>query len=260
MGFGLDGTDRGRSSVLRQQVWWGLRVKSTKIRLGLILVGGALALFFTFRALFGGETVAWHQRLTVTVQTPAGEVSGAAVTEVTKVHSDGALVLVEARGVRSQIRGEAVVVEVAPGRYLFALLGGAGHWAYPAFGLGQGLSYDESMHKLMGVPHDTPSPLPVKDYPLLVTFTDINDPTTVTQVDPANLAASFGPGVSLTSVTLAVTEDPVTEGRVEGVLGWLGSYKKNQWRLNGVKCVACPVSSDQLADLTDPSDFLVWGR
>jgi hypothetical protein len=193
----------------------------TLARTGLILGGIALALFFTYRLLFGGETVSWHQRLTVTVQTPTGEISGAAVTEVTKVDSDGALVLVEARGVRTKVRGEAVVVEVAPGRYLFALLGGAGHWAYPAFGLGQGLSYDESMHKLMGVPHDTPSPLPVKDYPLLVTFTDINDPTTVTRVDPGDLADSFGPGVSLTAVTLAVTDDPVTEGRVEAVLGWL---------------------------------------
>ena len=225
MGFGLDGTDRGRSSVLRQQVWWRLRVKIAKIRLGLILAGGALALFFTFRALFGGETVAWHQRLTVTVQTPAGEVSGAAVTAITKVDTDGAWVLPEARGVRSKIRGEAVVVEIAPGKYLFALLGGASHWTYPAFGLGQGLSYEDSMDKLMGIPHDTPSPLPVEDYPLLVTFADITDPATVTRVDPANLAASFGPGVSLTSVTLAVTEDPVTEGRVEGVLGWLVSSK-----------------------------------
>jgi hypothetical protein len=77
------------------------------------------------------------------------------------------------------------------------------------------------MDKLMGILHDTPSPLPVEDYPLLVTFTDITDPTTVTRVDPANLSATFGPGVSLTSVTLAVTEDPVTEGRVEAVLGWL---------------------------------------
>lgn len=190
-------------------------------RAGLILGGIALALFYTFRFLFGGATVSYHQRLSVTVQTPTGEVSGDAVTEVTKVDSDGALVPVDARGVRSQIRGEAVVVEIAPGRYLFALLGGADHWVYPAFGLGQGLSYEESMRKLMKVDHDTPSPLPVKDYPLMVTFTDITDPTTVTRVDPTNLAASFGPGVSLTAVTLAVTKDQVSEGRVEGVLGVL---------------------------------------
>lgn len=89
---------------------------NTLARTRLILGGIALALFLTYRLLFGGETVSWHQRLTVTVQTPTGAVSGAAVTEVTKVDSDGALVLVDARGVRSQIRGEAVVVEVAPGR------------------------------------------------------------------------------------------------------------------------------------------------
>lgn len=36
-----------------------------------------------------------------------------------------------------------------------------------------------------------------KDYPLLVTFTDITDPKAVKKVEPHNLAATFGKGVSL---------------------------------------------------------------
>lgn len=60
-----------------------------------------------------------------------------------------------------------------------------------------------------------------KDYPLLVTFTDITDPTTVKQVNPTNLAATFGPGVSLKRITLEITDEPVTEGKIEHVLGWL---------------------------------------
>lgn len=65
-----------------------------------------------------------------------------------------------------------------------------------------------------------------KDYPLLVTFTDITDPTTVNQVDPTNLAATFGPGVSLKRITLQITDEPVTEGKIESVLGWLDDLKK----------------------------------
>ncbi|MEX2492944.1 MAG: hypothetical protein WD425_14410, partial [Nitrospirales bacterium] len=62
-----------------------------------------------------------------------------------------------------------------------------------------------------------------EDYPLLVTFTDITDPTTVKQVDPDNLAATFGPGVSLKRITLEITDESVTEGKVEQVLGWWNS-------------------------------------
>jgi hypothetical protein len=63
--------------------------------------------------------------------------------------------------------------------------------------------------------------VPRKLYPLLVTFTDINDPKTVKFVDPDDLSASFGPGVSLKSITLEITDDDVTEGKISGVLRWL---------------------------------------
>lgn len=55
--------------------------------------------------------------------------------------------------------------------------------------------------------------------PALVTFPDINDPVTVTKVDPDNLAATFGPGVSLKRITLELTDEPVTEAKIESVLG-----------------------------------------
>ncbi|MDR4487064.1 MAG: hypothetical protein R3B83_06010 [Nitrospirales bacterium] len=54
---------------------------------------------------------------------------------------------------------------------------------------------------------------------LLVTFTDLTDPTTVKVVDPENLAPTFGPGVSLKRITLKITDEPVT-AKIESVLGW----------------------------------------
>lgn len=56
----------------------------------------------------------------------------------------------------------------------------------------------------------------------MVTFGDIADPASVKLVDPADLADSFGPGVRLKAVTLEVTDEAVTEGVVERVLGWVG--------------------------------------
>lgn len=70
--------------------------------------------------------------------------------------------------------------------------------------------------------------VPEVQYPMLVTFGDIADPASVTLVDPGDLAASFGPGVKLKAVTLDVTDEPVTLGRVEGVLGWLDQIWPDQ--------------------------------
>ena len=59
------------------------------------------------------------QKLTVAVETPAGEVSGSSVSAVRWrkqwIQWDG-------MGWSYDLTGEAVVVEVAPGRVLFALL------------------------------------------------------------------------------------------------------------------------------------------
>ena len=179
--------------------------------------------------------ISWHQRLTLIVDTPQGEVSGASVTRVENVTNKGSLVLPEARGTRSHWTGEAVAVEVLPGKWLFALLEGeggtdAGHWVYAAYDLNKARgpdgypSYEAAMAKLRKQPKEVPVPLPEDGLPVLVTFGDISDPTSVARVDPKDLEASFGPGVSLNSMTLEITDGPVTEGRVEAVLAWLGPY------------------------------------
>ena len=195
--------------------------------------------FAAFRTLFSGQTVSWHQRLTVIVDTPAGEVRGSAVTEVTNVLTDGAWVVPQAQGVHTTIKGEATVVEVTPGHFLFALVSNAGVWAYEAFDL-RHKGLPEVKAKLTSQPPDSPVPLNLNDVeslmhasgsPMLVTFTDITDPKTVQKVDPLDFAASFGPGVALKAITLEITHDPMTEGKVASILPWL--FKIWPDRLNG---------------------------
>ncbi|NBZ87037.1 hypothetical protein [Stagnihabitans tardus] len=190
------------------------------------LRSATVALLFAFVALAGcTQHFGWHQKLTVTVQTPMGEVSGASVTAVEVDGFDG--LLPDGGGVESRLTGEAVVVEIAPGRYLFVLLTGALGWADAAYGLGgPGTVFEENMRSVEAQRGKPPVPLPPKAWPLMVTFTDIADPKTVALVDPDDLSAPFGPGVRLKAVTLAVTEEPVTEGKVEAVLGWVNDLKK----------------------------------
>ncbi|MBI2718450.1 MAG: hypothetical protein HYX36_06770 [Rhizobiales bacterium] len=68
-------------------------------------------------------------------------------------------------------------------------------------------------------------PVPREFYPLLVTFGNLGNPASVREVKPSDLAASFGPGFALKSITLEITDEPVTEGRVESVLPWAPSLQ-----------------------------------
>jgi len=63
--------------------------------------------------------------------------------------------------------------------------------------------------------------VPQEDYPQMVTFDDINTPTSVRLVDPTNLSDVFGAGYVLEGMTLQIVKEPVTQGKAESVLNWL---------------------------------------
>lgn len=171
----------------------------------------------------------WRQKLTVTVETPEGVVSGSAVTRIVANFGEQ---LMSASEVNYGVTGEATVVEVASGRTLFALLGGSEERFYRAvraqLPTGKRGEWLALIPQIEGAVELQPG-----HYPLMVTFDDIADPKTVRRVDPDDLAASFGPGTRLTSVTLEITDEPVTEGKVEQVLGWWCELRRKRARLNG---------------------------
>ena len=228
-----------------------------------------------------GESWSWHQKLTVEIETPQGLVSGSAVTKVSWGEVDSF-----SHNYPASYHGEASVVDLGNGRYLFALIGeGTKYLAFRTFNGGPGIGEKifADMARSLGS-----APVSRQHYPMLVTFTDINDPKTVKRVDPNNLDASFGcensvsraipaePGIlnnppsgssnpspeppssssppsgppsvagqassgsasprtgggadapaknqkcyKLKSITLEITNEPVTKGVVEGVLGWI---------------------------------------
>jgi len=166
-----------------------------------------------------GKRWSWHEKITAEVDTPDGVVTGSSVIRRSLTHTDSSFAPPEARGASSGVSGEAAVVEVMPGRYLFVLLKDLPN-TFSVFFPGEAPVEMANRLETFREKRDVPRDL----YPLLVTFADINDPTTVQRVDPDNLAATFGRGFSLKRITLEITEEKVTEGRVEGLLTWLGQY------------------------------------
>ncbi|MDH5587790.1 MAG: hypothetical protein OEZ05_14320 [Nitrospirota bacterium] len=209
------------------------------------------------------NSYSWHQKMTIEVEVDGQLYSGSSVVEVQVGQSDP---ITERLGypLAFGARGEAAFVELPGKRYLFALLDGGPPDSgpqtnalnifkdeLPSKGMERFAILSESQFK---------RDIPRSHYPLLVTFTDITDPTTVKKVDPANLAVIFGSGVSMKRLTLEITDEPVTEGKIESVLGWYWEYRENGFRLNGKKCIACPVSSENFADLIGTGEFKIGGN
>jgi hypothetical protein len=188
------------------------------------LLYGSLKLFDRVEFADFGEW-RWHQRLELEVETPAGLVRGASVqrneTGATPSWLFGG-------GMGSRVKGEALVLEVAPGRYLFALLSETKYDPFVLFFPKQAPREVATRLAKLRAKRE----IPPDQLPLLVTFDNVADPRTVQRVDPANLAASFGPGISLKSATLEIlsTYVPVTKGEVEKRLGpiW-GSQLNAEW-------------------------------
>ena len=130
----------------------------------------------------------WHQKLTLVVQTPAGEVSGSAVVGVTALFGNIPMTGTE---VEYSVQGEATVVEVAPGRYLFALVRGSEErFYYAARDRFSGMQRGKWLGKIARQT-EAVSLLP-DNVPMLVTYADITDPASVLQIDPDDLDAVFG--------------------------------------------------------------------
>lgn len=187
-----------------------------------------LALFLVLAAC--REDHSWHQKLTLVVETPTGPVSGSSVVEVRVGFYEDPPPLTSTEVVYG-LTGEATVVEVAPGRYLFALMGNSEElFFYAAKDRFKGLTRGEWLRL---IPDQTePVTLTGDLIPMLVTFADITRPETVREVDPADLDATFGcdrdpPCYRIAAATLEITEEPVTGGKLRALLTWLGPHPES---------------------------------
>ncbi|GMB80466.1 hypothetical protein NN6n1_12480 [Shinella zoogloeoides] len=176
--------------------------------------------------LIGLYNWSWNQKLELRVMTPDGAVSGSSVMRA----SYGFRPEWWGWGDRGRSiighSGEAAFVEVAPGRYLFAIMSqNDPKMAYETFIGPITTSREERIEgfdRLYRL-RETRA-LPRELYPTLVTFRDINDPASVQKVDPDDLEASFGAGYRLNAINLEITDENRTSGRLNKILTWVNEY------------------------------------
>jgi hypothetical protein len=141
-------------------------------------------------------------RLTVAVETPEGIKSASGVMAV---HPDRGY----SRGGQTRTRGDAVLVDLGGGKNLVALLAHLDNGALDLDGMnyvalratnatGQNASFNQ-MSRMTGA-------VPVRGavMPVLVTFSDLNNPDTAHVVPPDDLEAAFGKGFRLRGILAEV--------------------------------------------------------
>lgn len=177
-------------------------------------------------------SVTVRYRLTLEADVAGQSAVGSGVIEVT--NEDNQRLFGSLGGLGGEINGQAVILDLGGRGSLFALLHGPGElredktypmrvlfYAFPTLINPQ--EYLAGLRKLKA--QQPTADLPFDLLPMLVRFRDLNDPTSVEQVQPNDLAAAFGPGVQLKKATIAITDDPVTTG-IEHKLPWLVGLQK----------------------------------
>ncbi len=153
-----------------------------------------------------------------------------------------------------RIRGEAVVVDVPGDGPVFLIFNYPGAHSHTAM-------VQEVLNRVSGgIPFDVTNkdlpeswPLSTDQMPMMVRFDNIKDPTSVQQVDPNHLQATFGRDVSDIRVMVEKTSAPVTFGRMERIIPWI-SNRGNPFHPG--YSVAIPFTGTFIDDMS-PYDF-VW--
>jgi len=184
------------------------------------------------------DTPTYRYRMTVEVETPEGLKTGSSVLQVDTRFETNPESPASQR-ISRRVKDEAAFVDLGERGSLFALLRSeddvdfAKRIMFLMAPKGRDKNGDRFLGRFNNMLEMTepfelpatqeeinPSLAEMKAQPMLVTFGDLDDPTSVARVDPDDLAASFGDGVSLSRITVQITDDPVTTG-IEERLGWL---------------------------------------
>lgn len=190
------------------------------------------------------ERGTWRYKMTVTIETPEGLKIGSAVREVSALRYPTPFPEDPGAHIRL-IYGEAVVVDLGERGVLFAVMFGRrgvdyGHMLpFGVFSKEAGSLSAENIRRFSTL-QAGPVEIEQQWYPVMVYFKDITNPKTVTeardlQCPPGNslcdrtsggmlsmrMEKAFGTGVRIKSVTLEMSEEPVTRGIVDRYLPWI---------------------------------------
>lgn len=208
-----------------------------------------------------GRRESYRYKLTLAVNTPEGVKRASNVVEV---QFSG--VSVPARGVMHDLNGEALYLDLGAGRrpLIISIVnqlhqrkdvrwsrdGGPSEILLAKL-YGAQLSGEDLLEKISSISKARGShKISPDDLPDILTFADVNVPGSVLEVDRHDLSATFGANVSWDTITLEITDEPITRD-INSKLPWLRNYFEKNLRLDG----SAYGSKNELANILSWSDF-----
>ncbi|TFI56472.1 hypothetical protein E2493_20030 [Sphingomonas parva] len=171
----------------------------------------------------------YRYELTVEIDTPEGLRKGSSVLEVHAQKEFRLLPNFQGQSVLAE--GEAVTVLLPKGEKLFALLGGDARGRGTAETIPLAMLTDEERKTIPFVEvggvlsaQKRQAVLRPEDYPQFVRFSDLSDPGTIEQINPADVAKLYGSGYAIRRIIAKTTSAPVSR-RLERHLIWLPRRK-----------------------------------
>ncbi|MEM8652663.1 MAG: hypothetical protein AAGF54_19210 [Pseudomonadota bacterium] len=194
----------------------------------------------------------WRQKITITIDTPSGVISESTVHHI-RLYKDRFRIFPSATGgSRIEVRGEAIVMKLPNGRYLFGLRSArlpAGHMLQSGDILIKHVAANIARRTLPAVriAYETPVGarfiLPELIYPILVTFDDPQDPKSIKLVRPGSLSKVFGAGYKIRDVTLEITLEEPEFGKVKPAVDyfWWPEEKRHAYACEAYGCNRFPM-------------------
>jgi hypothetical protein len=179
------------------------------------------------------ENYSLNVLLEITAETESGRVTGDAVLHTGFYYN--ALQFDQIREYARKVTGDAVVLSFSRGTYLFGLLqppaGLSGFAAGQIYEVltrylprqSEGGNIYKRLETLKGK-----FQLSKETWPVMARFENINEPATLEIVDSSNLPSEYGVDAHIESVTIEVTDRPVTV-KVESILPWLAEVRKRRY-------------------------------
>lgn len=205
---------------------------------GILLLAGTA---YAVNDLSGVKVYGFRYKLIVEIDTPEGVKTGSSVREVNIRLEPRPLQPPKNYYPKIKVKGEAVVVDLGERGTVFARLQSGAYMEVTQTIKGPDIyiKTPESAEFYSSLKHGIKADMESKNYPSMYTFTDLNDPLSVKLVKGGrfsveaqkhlmedNFEELFGEGVSLKSVSLEITDEPVTWG-IEKRLPWLKGLKSN---------------------------------
>lgn len=170
----------------------------------------------------------WNQKLTLEIEAGGEIYKGSSVIEVTWWEDPYNKTI--GLPVASSMRGEAAFVDIPGKGTVFALLksehdrGDPTRVAFWALGYAPEPGFKNESFRTLSKSQGRAAELTPDQYPMLVTFGDLNDPLTAKEVDPRDLAATLGQGVRLKAISIEITPDQRSLA-IDQRLAWLADLK-----------------------------------